>query len=122
MSSSRKLPVGAEVVGGGVNVRVWAPKRRRVEVALEGPQSAKHYPLLPEAGGYFSGTVEEMAAGSLYRFRLDGEGSFPDPASRFQPRGPHGPSQVVDPRSYGWSDEGWEGVELRGQVFYELHV
>ena len=122
MSATRKLPVGAQVVDRGVHVRVWAPKRRRVEVVLDDPDSGNRYPLLGEGGGYFSGTIEPMAAGSLYRFRLVGEGLFPDPASRFQPRGPHGPSQVVDPTSYRWSDKGWKGIELRGQVLYELHV
>jgi maltooligosyltrehalose trehalohydrolase len=121
MTLTRRLPVGAEVVAHGVHVRVWAPKRRHVEVVLEGSQ-AKPQALAPEAGGYFSGLVEGMRAGSLYRLRLDGDGTFPDPASRFQPQGPHGPSQVVDPHAYRWSDDEWKGVELRGQVLYELHV
>jgi maltooligosyltrehalose trehalohydrolase len=126
----RRLPVGAEVStagDGGTHFRVWAPKRRRVELILEQQDGARAgaFELRPEAaGGYFSAHVTEARAGSLYRFRLDGEDSYlyPDPASRFQPAGPHGPSQVVDPSTFVWTDGGWRGVRLRGQVIYELHV
>jgi maltooligosyltrehalose trehalohydrolase len=123
MTFTRRLPVGAEVVPSGVHVRVWAPKRRRVELVLERAGStATHHELASERTGYFSGVIEGMGAGSLYRFRLDGQGPFPDPASRFQPGGPHGPSRVVDPGAYRWSDRDWKGIELRGQVLYELHI
>ena len=47
---------------------------------------------------------------------------LPDPASRFQPEGPHGPSEVVDPAAFRWTDGDWAGVPARGQVIYELHV
>jgi maltooligosyltrehalose trehalohydrolase len=113
------MPIGAEPVPGGVHFRVWAPKRRRVEVVLEpGPSVA----LTPESGGYFSGLLGQASAGTRYRYRLDGAGPFPDPASRFQPDGPHGPSEVVDPLAFPWSDAEWKGVSLPGQVIYELHI
>jgi maltooligosyltrehalose trehalohydrolase len=116
----RRIPVGAETLAtGGVHFRVWAPRRRAVEVALDG---GGRTPLSAEGGGYFSGLVREARAGALYKYRLDGGESFPDPASRFQPDGPHGPSQVVDPAAYRWRDEGWKGVSLAGQVLYELHI
>ncbi|WP_165075107.1 malto-oligosyltrehalose trehalohydrolase [Paludisphaera rhizosphaerae] len=114
----RRLPIGAEVRPGGVHFRVWAPKRRKVEVVLEGQAVA----LEPEAGGYFSGFVAGPGAGAVYQYRLDGEGSFPDPASRFQPKGVHGPSEVVDPSSFAWTDSTWKGIKLPGQVLYELHI
>ena len=58
--------------------------------------------------GYFSGLISNARAGSLYRFRLDGNKSlYPDPASRFQPAGPHGPSQVIDPAAFSWTDGNW---------------
>jgi maltooligosyltrehalose trehalohydrolase len=119
---ARRLPVGAEALPwGGVHFRVWAPRRARVEVVLEGGDSA--FELAREEGGYFSGLVERAADGALYRFRLDGEDYlYPDPASRFQPSGPHGPSRVVDPTRFGWTDAGWKGASLKGQVIYELHV
>jgi maltooligosyltrehalose trehalohydrolase len=116
----RRLPVGAEILPSGeAHFRVWAPRRRAVEVALEGGGGPS---LSSEGNGYFSGTVREARAGALYKFRLDGRESFPDPASRFQPEGPHGPSQVVDPAAYRWRDGDWKGVALTGQVLYELHI
>jgi maltooligosyltrehalose trehalohydrolase len=123
MSEPRRLPVGAEVRPGGVHFRVWAPKRR-VEVLIEDGAGHKPFNLEAEDGGYFSGTVTEARHGTLYRFRLDGEDDlhYPDPASRFQPEGPHGPSQVVDPSRFEWSDAGWRGRPLAGQVIYEMHV
>ncbi len=115
----RRLPVGAEILPpGGAHFRVWAPRRRSVEVVLEGGRT----PLSAEDGGFFSGTVREAGAGALYRYRLDEGESFPDPASRFQPEGPHGPSQVIDPAAYRWQDAGWKGLALPGQVLYEMHV
>ena len=75
-----------------------------------------------EAAGYFSGSAD-VGSGALYRYHLEGENqSYPDPASRFQPDGPHGPSQVVDPTSFRWSDAEWTGVERDGQIIYEMHV
>jgi maltooligosyltrehalose trehalohydrolase len=119
----RRLPVGADVHPAyGVHFRVWAPKRKRVEVVIEGGAEARAQELTAETGGYFSGFVADARAGTLYRYRLDGADAFPDPASRFQPEGPHGPSQVVDPSTFPWTDAGWKGVTRDGQVIYELHV
>src|SRR4051812_39043211 len=110
----RKYPVGAEVQqGGGVHFRVWAPKSPSAAIEFEASLS----PLQPEPKGYFSGFVPKARAGSLYKIELD-SGSYPDPVSRFQPEGPHGPSQVVDPAVYKWKDNGWKGVTRRGQVIY----
>jgi len=90
-----------------------------VETVLEAGGASE---LEREESGYFSGTVKEAKEGSRYRFRLDGGGVFPDPASRFQPEGPHGPSEVVNPKRFRWTDEPWGGAELRCQVMYEIHV
>src|SRR5687767_7514332 len=107
--ASRRLPVGAEFTPGeGTQFRVWAPRRRRVDVVLENDAGNPHaVALAAEEGGYFSGRVPEARAGTRYRFRLDGGDRFPDPASRFQPAGPHGPSEIVDPSTYPWEDRGW---------------
>jgi maltooligosyltrehalose trehalohydrolase len=79
--------------------------------------------LLPEPGGYWSVLLEEAHAGTRYRFRLDGEAPLcPDPASRFQPQGVHGPSEVVDPATFAWTDDAWPGVARDGQVIYEMHI
>jgi maltooligosyltrehalose trehalohydrolase len=121
---ARRLPIGAEAAPEGVHFRVWAPKRRRVEVVFDEPAGdwPVEFELTPEDGGYFSGFVEGAGAGALYKFRLDGGGAFPDPASRFQPRGPHGPSQVIDPAAYEWTVPDLPGLGRDGQVIYEMHV
>jgi len=115
-----RVPVGAMgLPRGGVRFRVWAPRRGRVEVLLS---SGSLHPLEPEEGGFFSGIVEEAGTGTRYRYRLDGGEAFPDPASRFQPEGPHGPSEVVDPSRYRWRDAAWKGVRLENQIIYEMHI
>jgi maltooligosyltrehalose trehalohydrolase len=119
----RRLPVGAELIPDGVHFRVWAPGRRRVEVVVEGGAGAgATAALAPEGNGYHAGRAAAARAGSLYRYRLDGGQALSDPASRYQPDGPHAPSQVVDPDAYAWNDRGWKGVRLPGQVIYEMHV
>src|SRR5438477_10071038 len=100
----RRLPVGAEVGDGATHFRVWTPCRRRVEVVLESGAAAGTHPLTAEADGYFAGWAPGAADGDRYRYRLDGTDAFPDPASRFQPEGPHGPSQVIDPGKFAWTD------------------
>jgi maltooligosyltrehalose trehalohydrolase len=125
MERTRRLPVGAEVLPqGGVHFRVWAARRKRVKVIIEGPTAQKQViELGSEPDGYFSGTAKAAGDGTLYRFKLDDdEKLYPDPASRFQPEGPHGPSQVVDPDRFKWTDDNWPGVRLKGQVIYEMHV
>lgn len=123
---ARRLPVGAEVLPqGGVHFRVWAPRRKNVKVVIEGRTGQGHQVLEldGEPDGYFSGMTKAAGAGSLYRFKLDDdEKLYPDPASRFQPEGPHGPSQVIDPGEFDWTDGGWPGVRLKGQIIYEMHV
>lgn len=123
----RRMPIGAEVIKNqGVHFRTWAPLVDHLEVVLEEPEPGKilgAYPLEKDDKGYFSGFVKEAKDGSLYRFRIKGNDFlYPDPASRFQPRGPHGPSQVVDPSGYVWSDEHWKGVALEDRVIYEMHI
>jgi maltooligosyltrehalose trehalohydrolase len=118
-TSARRFPIGAEVLpDGGVSFRVWASSRKRVEVLLDSGAATE---LQAEAGGYFSATVPDISHGARYRYRLDGADAFPDPASRFQPDGPHGRSQVVDPGRFAWTDSAWRGASLRGQVIYEMH-
>lgn len=125
----RLLPVGAEIQPeGGVHFRVWAPHRKTIEIVFSSnPGTAEPprepAPLASEGNGYFSAFVKEAAEGTSYRFRLDGsEHLYPDPASRYQPGGPFGPSSVVDPGGYRWEDTDWSGVEMRGQVVYEMHI
>src|SRR5947208_2623182 len=110
---ARRLPVGAEVVPQrGVDFRVWAPRCRMVEVVFEprGGAEQESLELRPEGSGYFSGLAPNARAGWQYWYRLDGSGDrYPDPASRFQPDGPHGPSCVVDAAAFEWTDAAWPG-------------
>jgi maltooligosyltrehalose trehalohydrolase len=119
----RRFPVGAEVhPAGGTHVRVWAPAAAQRVYVVHGDPPRQAVALEPEGDGYFSGTVAALGEGGRYAFRLDDDPKlYPDPASRFQPDGPHEPSQVVDPGRFAWTDAGWRGVGPGGQVLYELH-
>jgi maltooligosyltrehalose trehalohydrolase len=119
-ATERRLAIGAEYLGDQrAHVRVWAPRVTAVELVVE---NGAVFALAPETGGYFSATID-AAPGTRYRFRLGGEPTLvPDPASRFQPDGPHGPSELVDAGAFAWSDATWRGARLEGQVVYELHV
>jgi maltooligosyltrehalose trehalohydrolase len=126
--NERRLPVGAEVLArGGVHFRVWASCCQRLSVVIEaGADSgadALSVELTPEGDGYFSGFIASAGVGTQYRYRVDGgDKLYPDPVSRYQPYGPHGPSQVIDPNTFEWTDKAWPGVQLEGQVIYEMHL
>src|SRR5690606_11049513 len=117
--------IGAAPQKDGVFFRVWAPDWTRVELVNwnpgEGPD--RGIPMSPEPDGYFSGFIENARPGMLYGYRLgDDARIYPDPASRFQPEGPHGPSMVIDPTAFPWTDEDWGGPDPDRQVIYEMHV
>jgi maltooligosyltrehalose trehalohydrolase len=123
----RRYPIGAELIGPGeTHFRVWAPKAERLslvwEESTEKNARRTFHSLKNEGTGYFSGTAK-VGEGALYRLRVnDAETFYPDPMSRFQPRGPHGPSCIVDPTAFAWTDEKWPGVTMKGQIFYEMHI
>jgi maltooligosyltrehalose trehalohydrolase len=99
--------------------RVWAPDAKSMRVVIGGyPEVAMT--KLPD--GYFIAQVAGAKPGNSYSFYVDGDGPFPDPASRYQPEGVHGASAIVDPNHYQWHDAGWLGIALPDAVFYELHV
>jgi maltooligosyltrehalose trehalohydrolase len=113
-----RRPLGAVLSEDGlVDFRVWAPAAGAVAVRIVGGDHE-----LAEAGdGMWEGEVA-CDAGADYLYVIDGADAWPDPCSRFQPHGVRGPSQVVDPGRFAWSDEGWSGVALEDLVVYELHV
>jgi maltooligosyltrehalose trehalohydrolase len=116
--TSRRFPIGAELIGDQVHVRLWAPDRGRAVIAIDG----RLEPLSREAGGYFSAVVDGQA-GSRYGFQFDADTkTYPDPASRYQPDGPHGLSEVIDATTFQWTDDGWSGVDLDHPVVYEIHL
>jgi maltooligosyltrehalose trehalohydrolase len=110
---------GAHVTGRGTVFRVWAPAQKTVALVLEGD---REIPLQHDADGFFTVDVSGVRAGQRYWYALS-QGRRPDPASRYQPDGPLGASQVVDSREFAWTDHDWAGVtEPHRQVFYEMHV
>lgn len=117
-------PLGAWVdPEGGVRFRVWAPTHQQLDVVLH---DARGQPVRPmamtrEERGYFSLHLGDGGPGLLYKLRVDGEGPFPDPWSRAQPFGVHGPSQVISD-AFAWTDETWRGLRMEQLIVYELHV
>lgn len=99
---------------------VWAPFTDMVEVRVVSPRESI-VELVRDEKGYHQAVIDEVKPGTLYLYRLDGEKERPDPASRFQPQGVHGPSLVVNP-DFSWQDDDWSGLPLRDYVIYELHV
>jgi maltooligosyltrehalose trehalohydrolase len=121
------VPVGAERQEGGIHFRLWASAHPEVVLVLE-DESGRVREELPlraetEHRGYFSLLTEAAGVGTLYRYRLgDNTERYPDPASRCQPSGPYGPSQVVDSTAFVWSDTAWRGPSSVKPVLYEMHV
>jgi maltooligosyltrehalose trehalohydrolase len=118
-----KAGTGVEVLGNGkVRFRVWAPRVEGISVRILSGGESRLVPLQGEDGGYFSTVVDGVSEGDRYLYVLDFGTERPDPASGFQPDGVHGPSQVVDPQSFTWTDGAWKGRPLDEYVIYELHV
>src|SRR4051812_43393937 len=118
---SANRPFGATITDHGISFRVWAPTAKTVEVVLN---DAENHPMHRDEEGYFTLETDAARVGSLYKFLVDGNGPYPDPASKYQPEGPHSWSEVVDPAAYPWSlsEKERPGLHLPGQILYELHV
>jgi malto-oligosyltrehalose trehalohydrolase len=119
LAATHRMPLGAEVLAGGVRYRLWAPGAKRVDVVRS---RKKILPMRRMDDGWFELTVGEATAGTLYQYRIDGKLLVPDPASRFQPRDVDGPSEVIDPAAFEWDDDQWQGRPWDEAVIYELHV
>jgi maltooligosyltrehalose trehalohydrolase len=119
---SWSLDVGATPIDKNVTqFRVWAPYADSVAIRLI-DQNMVMVPMQADARGYFYATVEDIGSRDRYRYVLGGVKERPDPASRYQPEGVHGPSAVVDPSAFQWTDESWNGLPLKDFIIYELHV
>lgn len=105
-----------------VHFAVWAPHARAVSVRIVGPGPASEHPLTPSTNGIFAGECSNVAPDARYLYVLDGRDALADPASRYQPLGVAGPSQVVDPGRFAWTDQDWKGLEMADLILYELHV
>lgn len=121
MTSEHKEALGATLGDDNIcRFLVWAPRASQVEVCLVQPQE-RIIVMHATTCGYFRAVAEGISPGTLYRYRLDNDRELSDPASRHQPQGVHGPSQVVDQR-FDWNDSAWQGLPLEKYVVYELHV
>jgi maltooligosyltrehalose trehalohydrolase len=130
--AARRLSVGAELQqGGGAEIRVWAPAAREIDlVRPDAPGGERSIAMARDPDGHFTVFDPDAAAGGRYWFRLNpstsadagGSALRPDPAARWQPDGPHGPSAYVDPSAFRWTDAAWPGLRKDGHVIYEMHV
>lgn len=117
------MPFGAQIGGAGeTRFRLWAPRAQRVELCIESDEPRSPTPMASMGDGWYELELDDAAPGTLYRFLIDSAMRVSDPASRFQPQDVHGPSEVIDPLAYVWSDEGWRGRSWEEAVIYELHV
>lgn len=120
MGFEHEMPFGTRFPhDGGTEFRLWAPAAQQVQLELEGKGllSMEAHP-----DGWFAILARDASAGSRYRFRIDGERSVTDPASRYQPLGPEGPSEVLDPGAWHWQCPRWTGRPEHELVIEEIHV
>ena len=116
------MQVGAVSSGRGKwKFVVWAPEAKTLKLSLADSQEAA-LAMKRDARGYFSIEVENLESGTQYFYEFEDGRKLPDPASRFQPKGVHGPSALVAVENLKWRDESWRGRSLESSVFYELHV
>ncbi|HEY3355757.1 MAG TPA: malto-oligosyltrehalose trehalohydrolase [Polyangia bacterium] len=106
---------------GGTRFSVWAPRATSVAVKLVS-EGGRLVPLARKGDGVHEGVIAQVGPGADYAYVLDGDRERPDPVSRWQPQGVHGPSRVVDPRAFRWTDDAWRGLPVEALVLYELHV
>lgn len=116
-----KLHLGAQVTSSGTRFTVWGPRAHRIDLKLL-DKHQQRLPMTRRSEGYFEAEVSGVTAGDRYLYVLDGNKDRPDPVSRSQPEGVHGPSAVVDPDQFQWTDRNWRGLALEQLVIYELHV
>jgi len=113
------MPFGTELDANGTRFRLWAPDAQNVELVIG--EGKKAVPMRATDEGWRETHVGDTPPGTFYQFRIDGGLCVPDPASRFQPKDVHGPSEVIDPSSYLWKTPDWAGRPWQDAVFYELH-
>ena len=114
------LELGATVSEGGVRFRVWAPKASSISLRIV--RESREISLAPQDSGYFSAFASGLRPGARYIYLLNGDQRRPDPVSRHQPEGVHGPSEVIDPEEFRWEDQDWRGVPLGKLILYEIHA
>ena len=123
MRRRHKMPFGAQYEeDGSVRFRLWAPAAQQVALSLAGTDTGPRFALEGRDGGWFELVTNRVRPGTQYFFQIDHTKQVPDPASRFQPKDVHGPSQLVDPHFFDWQDHTWIGRPWEEAVTYEVHV
>ena len=102
------------------HIQVWAPLAESVQLELQ--HSKQKLSLIKGAYGYWQLQTDAVKVGDLYKFILDSDQAYPDPASLSQPEGVHGPSRAVDLKSFAWTDADWKNLPLQHYILYELHT
>lgn len=120
LQREQRMKFGTEITSSGVRFRLWAPKSGAVAVAFGSNHPSVAMTALPR--GWFEVEVDGIKAGDSYQFELADGTRVPDPASRHQPGGVDGPSEVIDPRAFSWTDIGWRGRPWEEAILYELHI
>src|SRR5215212_6283569 len=95
---------GAHLHEGGVTFRLWAPAAERVDLVLD-----SYHPMQPQPDGWYEISLATAAAGTLYKYRINGDIEVPDPASHYQPHDVFGPSEVIAHDQFAWSIQRWCG-------------
>lgn len=113
---------GAHVHRDGVTYRVWAPGHKSLAVVVEADGESRQFGLSPSDGGFWTAIDARGKAGDRYQFLLSNGRLRPDPASRFQPSGVHGPSCCIDPFNFQWRCGNWKRPSWKGQSIYEIHI
>ena len=117
------LNIGASIINKQTALfRVWAPFVKNISVEITSQKKVELIKLKKDEQGYFTGYGENISEGDHYFYALEDKTRYPDPASRSQPLGVHGPSQIIDPSDFAWNDGGGEGLPLMDFIIYELHV
>src|SRR6185437_15965811 len=114
------MPFGVSLTASGAVFRLWAPAA--AEIGLRLSKEARERTMVRNSEGWFEASVAEAQPGDLYQFVIDGKQPVPDPASRFQPADVNGPSEIIDPAAFPWSDNAWPGRPWHEAVVYELHL
>lgn len=121
-ASNQQHQLGATSTPEGVHFGIWAPAAERLDVIIETNGETTRHPMERNELGIYSVLVPDAGAGSFYRFSKDGAPGTPDPRSRYQPYGVHGPSEVIDLSAFHWSDGDWPGLSSQNLSIYEVHV
>ncbi len=123
MKRRHTMPFGAQYLPGqGVRFRLWGPRAKKAALCLIDGQAELALEMPGVGEGWFELISRQARPGSRYQYHIDDRARVPDPVSRFQARDVHGPSEVIDPEAFDWSDDDWHGRPWEEAIIYELHV